>query len=195
MGKIHKYLVGFLGDRPALLVQYIMSYTVVGLTFVVGSFICVSMAIVCYKALPLKRDEEVVVKAASQPVFVNYKIPMDSLIYLATFDSVTVYHAVKGQTDSTPFLTASHHNITQEDIDKRWLFAAPWGTIRRYNLKFGDTLYLFHERFRKRFGSKLKMVRLEDTMNRRYDHNDRGDILVPEDELGFWVGVKVFLKL
>ena len=68
MGKIHKYLVGFLGDRPALLVQYIMSYTVVGLTFVVGSFICVSVAIVCYKALPLRRDEEGVFMAPSRPI-------------------------------------------------------------------------------------------------------------------------------
>lgn len=101
---------------------------------------------------------------------------------------ITAYNAVKDQTDSDPFVTASGKPISYGQT-----LALSRDLIKPSSLEHYDAGYNSYASFE--YGDKVVAVfydtfRVEDTMNRRY--NNRADILMPDIssavEFGFKLG-------
>ena len=86
----------------------------------------------------------------------------------------TIYHAVKGQTDSTPFITASNSKINPKNpAGHRWI------AVSRDLEPLGFT-----------FGTMNGVWTVQDRMNRRFKH--RIDFLVNTSmKGGKWKNVKI----
>ena len=85
---------------------------------------------------------------------------------------VTSYNPVKGQTDSTPDITASNDSVCG------WTLALSRDMLQRYTptapYKFGDTVYV-----------TFPMV-IKDTMNKRF--SGRADMLSFSRDVSVWLG-------
>ncbi len=94
--------------------------------------------------------------------------------------TLTCYHAVPSQTDSTPLLTASGLQLTEQHSREMSVIALPPRFMNEHRLKFGDTLIIASRRpdFKSTIGRRLHKVVLQDVMNKRYDGQDYGDLLV-----------------
>ena len=133
--------------------------------------VCLSLSVVMWLALPREKKvteyKEVVVERYSE-------------IYIVT---ATVYHATKGQCDSTPLVTASGAKIASAEsaydhryiaVSRDLLDAFPYGTIVEVS------------------GCGVLSGRyvVADTMNRRY--NGYIDLLInPDMKGGKWEGVRI----
>lgn len=133
--------------------------------------------------------------------------------------SATNYHAVEGQTDATPFITADGSRIIPQKLkagEQRWI-AVSQDFIKKGILNYGDTVIikvtdktywkysgeqygyeparLIDKRFEKvRKKMEGKWV-VHDCMNRRF--KKKIDFLVPVDEKilsGYWGGIQLKFK-
>lgn len=85
--------------------------------------------------------------------------------------TVTIYHPVRGQTDSTPDIVASGKKINiRRASDHRWI-AVSRDLLERWGgpLRYGELVYIANA------GELSGYYRVEDTMNKRY--TKRVDIL------------------
>lgn len=95
----------------------------------------------------------------------------------------TVYHATPGQTDSTPYITASGYIIKEPELDK--IAAVPQIWVSSGLVSFGDWIYVdcccdVHGEWQ-----------IQDVMNKRYNYVNRIDLLVTPDiyaryEVNIW---------
>jgi 3D (Asp-Asp-Asp) domain-containing protein len=111
---------------------------------------------------------------------------MKTLILISTMVTATIYHAVPGQTDDTPFITASNKRINKDNPQgHRWI------AVSRDLEKLGFTL-----------GTKVCVEgagemdgdwTIEDRMNKRW--TNKIDFLVNQDiKGGKWENVKIYLQ-
>jgi 3D (Asp-Asp-Asp) domain-containing protein len=111
---------------------------------------------------------------------------MKTLILAAVTVIATIYHAVPGQTDDTPFITASNKKINKDNpAGHRWI------AVSRDLEKLGFTL-----------GTKVCIENagemdgewiIEDRMNKRW--TKKIDFLVNTDmKYGKWENVKIYIK-
>ena len=111
---------------------------------------------------------------------------MKSLLLISTLVTATIYHAVPGQTDDTPFITASNKHINRTNPQgHRWI------AVSRDLEELGFTL-----------GAKVCIEgagdldgdwTIEDRMNRRW--RKKIDFLVNQNvKGGKWENVKIYLK-
>lgn len=95
--------------------------------------------------------------------------------------TATVYNAIEGQTDSTPFITADNSRIDKEKLECGEI---KWIAVSRDLLSFyeyGETVYIV-------CGDMTGYYEIHDTMNKRYSH--RIDFLVPDHiNTGKWENV------
>ena len=110
---------------------------------------------------------------------------MKTLILSAVIVTATIYHAVPGQTDDTPFITASNKKINKDNpAGHRWI------AVSRDLEKLGFTL-----------GTKVCIENagemdgewtIEDRMNKRW--TKKIDFLVNTDmKYGKWKNVKIYV--
>ena len=110
---------------------------------------------------------------------------MKTLILSAVIVTATIYHAVPGQTDNTPFITASNKKINKDNpAGHRWI------AVSRDLEKLGFTL-----------GTKVCIENagemdgewtIEDRMNKRW--TKKIDFLVNTDmKYGKWENVKIYV--
>ena len=110
---------------------------------------------------------------------------MKTLILSAVIVTATIYHAVPGQTDNTPFITASNKKINKDNpAGHRWI------AVSRDLEKLGFTL-----------GTKVCIENagemdgewtIEDRMNKRW--TKKIDFLVNTDmKYGKWKNVKIYV--
>ena len=127
--------------------------------------------------LPDKRLEN-----CPPPVPVATKTPLGVL-------TVTIYHAVPGQTDDSPMTTASNFDLTTVDIATARICALSRDLIKRCGgpISYGDMVWLdLPEPYK-------GWWRVEDTMARRW--TNRADLLVPTTvKGGKWTEVNAFTK-
>ena len=93
--------------------------------------------------------------------------------------TATVYHAVEGQTDDTPLITASGKHIDPSNpASHRW--------IEKLGFVFGTKVIV------ECAGEMNGIWTVQDRMNRRWTH--RIDFLVNEDKMGKWdkVSIKIY---
>ena len=106
----------------------------------------------------------VVGTVGSGEVVVDDSLAMDSIEEIVT---VTTYHAVPGQTDSTPFITASGYKINQRNPEDDKIIAISRDLKDRF--KFGDSVlisntgkydgvYYVHDVMNKRFRKKIDIL-------------------------------------
>ena len=108
-----------------------------------------------------------------------------SIILAATMVTATVYHAVEGQTDDTPLITASLRHINPDDpLGHRWIAVSR--DLEELGFVFGEKVLVT--------GAEHMdgVYVVEDRMNRRW--TKRIDFLVNESmKGGKWRGVKIKL--
>lgn len=85
--------------------------------------------------------------------------------------TATVYNAIEGQTDSTPYITADNSRIDKEKLNRGEI---KWIAVSRDLLSFyeyGEVVYIV-------CGDMTGYYEIHDIMNKRYSH--RIDFLVPD---------------
>lgn len=93
--------------------------------------------------------------------------------------TVTIYHAVPEQTDSTPMITASNLNLTGLDLEAERICALSRDLLKRWGgpIQYGDQVYLDLP------DPELRgWWTVEDTMAARW--TNRADLLVPTSRTG-----------
>lgn len=95
----------------------------------------------------------------------------------------TIYHAVEGQTDSTPFITASNSRINPTNpAGHRWIAVSR--DLEPLGFTFGTKVCIQNA------GKMNGVWTVQDRMNRRFKH--RIDFLVNESMIGGkWNNVKM----
>lgn len=106
-----------------------------------------------------------VVESEPEPLVLELNTPV--VIHV----TVTIYHPVRSQTDSTPDIVASGKKINiRRASDHRWI-AVSRDLLERWGgpLRYGELVYIANA------GELSGYYRVEDTMNKRY--TKRVDIL------------------
>lgn len=88
--------------------------------------------------------------------------------------TVTTYHAVPGQTDSTPFVTASGYRINQRNPEEDKIIAISRDLKDRF--KFGDSVLVTNT------GKYDGVYYVQDVMNKRF--TKKIDILINRKDKG-----------
>lgn len=112
----------------------------------------------------------------SREVVVDDSLAMDSIEETVT---LTTYHAVAGQTDSTPFITASGYKINESNPENDKIIAISRDLKDRF--KFGDSVlisntgkydgvYYVHDVMNKRFTKKIDiLINSKDSGDKLYN--------------------------
>lgn len=143
--------------------------------FCVVGFVCTFVGLLSYSIKERNTSE---IKGQIDTIVVRK--PIYDTIYVV---NASVYHAVEGQCDDTPLITASGKKISSSDTAYE----------HRYLAVSRDLLDVFP------YGTKVEIsgcgeldgvYRVEDTMNKRYAHQI--DILINKDmKIGRWSGVRI----
>ena len=99
--------------------------------------------------------------------------------------TATVYHAVEGQTDDTPLITASGKHIDPSNpASHKWIAVSR--DLEKLGFVFGTKVIV------ECAGEMNGIWTVQDRMNRRWTH--RIDFLVNEDKMGKWdkVSIKIY---
>ena len=99
--------------------------------------------------------------------------------------TATVYHAVEGQTDDTPLITASGKHIEPSNpASHRWIAVSR--DLEKLGFVFGTKVTV------ECAGEMNGIWTVQDRMNRRWKH--RIDFLVNEGKMGKWdkVSIKIY---
>lgn len=112
-------------------------------------------------SLPLIVGREVVRK-------VNLNVSVKEVV------TVTTYHAVPGQTDSTPFVTASGYKINQLNPEEDKIIAISRDLKEKF--KFGDSVLITN------IGKYDGVYYVQDVMNKRF--RKKIDILINRKDKG-----------
>lgn len=148
---------------------------ILSLILCVAGFLCSVVGFVSYSTKERNTSQ---INGQTDTIVV-YK-PIYDTIYVV---NASVYHAVEGQCDDTPLITASGKKISSSDTAYE----------HRYIAVSRDLLATFP------YGTRVEIsgcgeldgvYRVEDTMNKRYAHQI--DILINEDmKIGRWSGVRI----
>jgi len=99
--------------------------------------------------------------------------------------TATVYHAVEGQTDSTPLITASGKKINPNNpASHKWIAVSR--DLEPLGFVFGAEVIVCGA------GEMNGIWVVQDRMNKRWTH--RIDFLVNENTIGKWEDVSIRLK-
>jgi len=99
--------------------------------------------------------------------------------------TATVYHAVEGQTDDTPLITASGKHIDPSSPEShRWIAVSR--DLEKLGFVFGAKVIV------ECAGEMNGTWIVQDRMNRRWTH--RIDFLVNENKMGKWENVTIKLN-
>ena len=99
--------------------------------------------------------------------------------------TATVYHAVEGQTDSTPLITASGKKINPNNpASHKWIAVSR--DLEPLGFVFGAKVIVCGA------GEMNGIWVVQDRMNKRWTH--RIDFLVNENTIGKWEDVSIRLK-
>jgi hypothetical protein len=100
---------------------------------------------------------------------------------------VTIYHANRIECDEDFLITANNFHINEKNPYKDRILAIDLGMFAKYNLKFGDIVYI------EGIGEFDGLWQIQDVMNERYRGKDKIDILVDKSvKAGLWRDVKIY---
>ena len=107
-------------------------------------------------------------------------------LFLKTWVTATVYHAVPEQTDNTPFVTASMKQINPDNpVGHRWIAVSR--DLEKLGYTFGAIVCI--EGISREFDGDWTV---QDRMNKRF--TKRIDFLVNVGTMGKWTNIKIELN-
>lgn len=164
-----------------------MNKSVISLVIILITFVGFNSIVDTYQTKTIENARSLIHKqdsiiqkqqAEMDSIRIQFVRLLESLEFISKVD-VTMYNAVEGQTDNTPFITASGAKINPyKATEHRWIaisrdLQSRWGGP----LNFGDVVYI------KGTGKYDGLYKVNDNMNARY--TNRIDILRTEGDAQF----------